>query len=76
MTPNAHLAPTELVRPPPIGCIVEVRTRYLGGWTNGFQVAGYVEEGCRIRRTSDGSVFNEVFPWSDVRRSSSVRDVA
>jgi hypothetical protein len=76
VTPDDLLAPTELIRPLPIGCGVDVRTRYLGGWSHGFQVADYVDRGYRIRRSSDGSVFDDVFEWADVRQSTAVRDVA
>jgi hypothetical protein len=62
--------------PLPIGCVIDVRTRYLGHWSGGFHVAERVGGGCRIRRSSDGSVFADVFPWSDVRPASSHRNVA
>jgi len=76
MTPDDHPASTELIRPLPIGSVVEVRTRYLAGWSHGFQVAELVDRGYRIRRSSDGSIFDDVFQWTDVRRTSSVRNVA
>jgi hypothetical protein len=84
MTADDRHASTEVTRPLPIGCGVEVRTRYLGGWSHGFEVAQHVDRGCRIRRSSDGSVFDDVFEWADirpsasvdVRRSPSVRNVA
>ena len=60
----------------PIGSVVDVRTRYLGQWSGGFQVAESVSGGCRIRRFSDGSVFADVFQWSDVRPASAIPAVA
>ena len=59
-----------------IGRTIAVRTRYLGVWSNGFQVAEHVDRGCRIRRLSDGSVLPDVFTWSDVRPESWGKDVA
>ena len=76
MAANDRVTPAELIRPLPIGSPIEVRTRYLGGWSHGFLVADYVDRGYRIQRSSDGSVFDDVFAWADVRQSSSVRDVA
>jgi len=67
---------TDPDRPLPIGCVVDVRTRYLGQWSGGFEVADNVRGGCRIRRSSDGSVFADVFQWSDVRPASERRAVA
>jgi hypothetical protein len=63
-------------RPLPVGCLVDVRTRYLGQWSSGFQIAESVFGGCRIRRSSDGSVFADVFQWSDVRPAAASRAVA
>jgi hypothetical protein len=76
VAPNNQPAPTELNRPLPIGSVVEVRTRYLGEWSDGFQVTEYVDRGCRIGRTSDGCVFDDVFQWTEIRRSSSAQDAA
>jgi hypothetical protein len=63
-------------RPLPVGSAVDVRTRYLGHWSSGFQVAESVFGGCRIRRSSDGSVFADVFQWRDVRPATASRAVA
>ena len=52
----------------PTGAAVEVRSRYLGTWTNGFELAERVDEGYRVRRRSDGSVLPGVFAPADVRR--------
>jgi hypothetical protein len=50
-----------------VGCEVAVRTRYLGTWSDGFEIAAIHVDGYRIRRTSDGSVFADVIPFNDVR---------
>jgi len=50
---------------------VDVRNRYQGTWTRGFEVAESTEAGYRIRRLSDGSVLDELFSRDDVRRQRS-----
>ncbi|HZU79640.1 MAG TPA: hypothetical protein VE991_06960 [Acidimicrobiales bacterium] len=65
-------SPTPLLALPlrptvPVGTRVAVRDRFLGDWTGGFAVAGHHEEGYRIRRLSDGSVFPVLFAPEDVR---------
>jgi hypothetical protein len=50
------------------GTRVEVRNRYQGTWTRGFEVAECTESGYRIRRLSDGSILGELFSRDDVRR--------
>jgi hypothetical protein len=64
------------VRSVDIGSYVDVRTRYLGAWADGFEVAMHLDEGCLIRRVSDGSVLPDAFDWSDIRPSSRDRNVA
>jgi hypothetical protein len=51
----------------PVGAAVTVRTRYLGSWTEGFEIAEQLEGGYRIRRVSDRSVLPEVVRPIDVR---------
>jgi hypothetical protein len=63
-------------RPLPVGSVIDVRTRYLGQWSRGFQVAEKVSGGCRIRRSSDGSVLADIFQWTDVRPAAASRNVA
>ena len=46
----------------------DVRNRYQGTWTRGFEVAEFTEGSYRIRRLSDGSILNELFSRDDVRR--------
>ena len=50
-----------------VGTRIYVRTRYLGEWSGGFVVAEVLDDGYRIRRTSDGHDFSDVFPFDDVR---------
>jgi hypothetical protein len=53
------------------GTQVDLRNRYQGTWTRGFEVAEATEEGYRIRRLSDGVVLSELFSRDDVRRQRS-----
>ena len=46
---------------------VEVKTRYCGGWASGFEVADTSDDGCRLRRVSDGVVLPAVFRYDDLR---------
>jgi hypothetical protein len=52
----------------PTGTRVEVRSRFDGEWTSGFEVAEVTDEGYRIRRLSDGTVLPSAFTGDDVRR--------
>jgi len=61
-----HLGDT--VEPPEVGAAVIVRTRYLGSWTGGFEVAERLEDGYLIRRVSDGTVLSDVIAFENVRR--------
>jgi hypothetical protein len=51
----------------PVGAGICVRSRYLGQWSSGFEVAAVLDDGYRIRRLSDGHAFPDVFPFEDVR---------
>jgi len=46
---------------------VEVRSRYDGQWTAGFQVAERTEQGYRLRRLSDDTVLPVEFSPDEVR---------
>ena len=46
---------------------VEVRSRYDGQWTGGFQVAERTEEGYRLLRLSDDTVLPVEFSPDEVR---------
>jgi len=51
------------------GTRVEVRRRFDGSWTRGFEIAGTDEEGLYLlRRLSDGTVLPVPFDPEDVRR--------
>jgi hypothetical protein len=50
-----------------IGTEVEVQTRYTGAWARGFTLAAVQEEGCIIRRASDGVVLPAPIPAESVR---------
>jgi len=49
------------------GTRVDVRNRFVGAWSHGFEVAEQVADGYRIRRLSDDSVLPDVFPGEDIR---------
>jgi len=49
------------------GTRVDVRSRFVGAWARGFEVAEVTPEGYRVRRLSDGSVLPDVFDFDDVR---------
>jgi len=51
----------------PIGTPVDVRNRFVGSWSHGFEVAEQVQGGYRVRRLSDDSVLPDVFPSEDIR---------
>ena len=51
-----------------VGTTVYVRSRFLGTWSSGFEVAEVLTDGYRIRRTSDGHDFPDVFAFEDVLR--------
>ena len=46
---------------------VEVRNRFTGTWSRGFDIAEVVPGGYRIRRLSDGSVLPTLFAREDIR---------
>ena len=50
------------------GTAVIVKTRYLGSWTDGFEVAQQLDDGYHIRRVSDGAVLSDVIAFEDVKR--------
>lgn len=56
-----------LAEPLPHGTRVDVRSRFVGSWTHGFEVDEVVAGGYRIRRVSDGSVLPDVFTEDEIR---------
>jgi hypothetical protein len=53
--------------PIPVGTRVEVRSRFIGTWSRGFEVADHRDGNYAIKRLSDGSVLPDDFDPSDVR---------
>lgn len=53
---------------------VEVRSRYDGSWSHGFEVAEVTPEGYRLKRLSDLSVLPIDFRPHDVRRDADERE--
>jgi hypothetical protein len=51
----------------PVGTSVDVKNRYIGTWSSGFEIAGLGEEGYLIRRLSDGSVLPDVLAFDEIR---------
>ena len=49
------------------GRSVEVRNRFDGSWSGGFEIVEWVDGGCRVRRRSDGAVLPGVFRGDEVR---------
>ncbi len=49
------------------GTAVEVRNRFEGQWTRGFEVVSVTDDGYRVRRLSDGAELPTVFVHDDVR---------
>ncbi|MHB8328051.1 MAG: hypothetical protein ACYDD6_00230 [Acidimicrobiales bacterium] len=50
------------------GTRVDVRSRFVGAWSRGFEVVERVDAtGYRVRRLSDGSVLPDVFEDADIR---------
>lgn len=50
------------------GTPVEVRNRFDGTWSRGFEVVSHDDDGYRILRHSDRSVLPVALPADDVRR--------
>ncbi len=51
----------------PHGTPVDVRSRFVGSWTRGFEVDEPVDGGYRIKRMSDGSVLPDVLSDEEIR---------
>ncbi len=50
------------------GTRVDVRSRYVGSWSRGFEVAERVDDdGYRVRRLSDGAVLPDLFDEEELR---------
>jgi hypothetical protein len=51
----------------PTGTRVDVRSRYVGAWSHGFEVAEALGDGYRVKRLSDDTVLPDVFSADDIR---------
>jgi hypothetical protein len=51
-----------------VGTKVEVRTRFDGTWSQGFEIADVEDDGYRIKRMTDGTVLPSLFHRHEVRR--------
>ena len=54
----------------PIGTRVEVRSRYRGSWSNGFEIEERTDEGYWLRRESDRYLLPSPFIADDIRPRS------
>jgi hypothetical protein len=50
-----------------VGTPVEVRNRFVGTWSRGFEVADHEAGRYRIKRLSDGSILPDEFDPQEVR---------
>jgi hypothetical protein len=50
-----------------VGMSVEVRSRFVGAWTRGFEVVTLTHEDVELRRCSDGSLLPVRFARGSVR---------
>ena len=50
-----------------VGTPVEVRSRFVGSWSRGFEVADHTDGRYRIKRLSDGSILPDEFDTAEVR---------
>jgi len=51
----------------PVGTSVEVFIGFKSSWASGFEIAGTLGVGYRLRRLSDRSVLPKTFPARDLR---------
>jgi hypothetical protein len=50
-----------------VGTSVDVKNRFVGSWSSGFEIAGHVEDGYLIRRLSDRSILPDALSLDEVR---------
>jgi hypothetical protein len=50
-----------------VGSRVEVRDRFQGSWSRGFEIAGEIAGGYTLRRVSDRSILPVAFPAHELR---------
>jgi hypothetical protein len=58
----------------PVGTPVEVRSRFVGSWSRGFEVADHPHGRYKIKRLSDGSVLPDEFDPEEIRHERRKRD--
>ena len=56
-----------------VGDRVEVRRRFDGAWTRGFEIAAIEGELATLRRRSDGAVLTRPFPRRELRHDAPAR---
>ncbi|MFZ0667452.1 MAG: hypothetical protein WAM97_16985 [Acidimicrobiales bacterium] len=67
-------APRPGAEPIPVGTRVEVRSRFVGEWSRGFEVAEHRSNRYGIKRLSDGSILPDDFDETEVRVERRKRD--
>jgi len=50
-----------------VGTSVDVKNRFIGTWSRGFEIANVTADGYLIRRLSDNSVLPDVLSFDEVR---------
>jgi hypothetical protein len=65
---DAELETQASTRRFPKGTRVDVRSRFDGEWTSGFEIVEMTDDGYRIRRLSDGAELPSLFTDIDIRR--------
>jgi hypothetical protein len=58
----------------PSGTRVEVRNRFVGSWSRGFEIAGNDRGRYLVKRHSDGSILPDEFDPTEVRPERHKRD--
>lgn len=54
----------------PVGTSVDVKNRFIGTWSRGFEIAGMAPDGYLIRRLSDRSILPDALTFEEVRQSN------
>jgi len=58
----------------PVGTRVEVRSRFVGSWSRGFEVSGTNHGRYLVKRHSDGSILPDEFDPAEIRPERHKRD--
>ncbi len=51
----------------PVGTPVEVRSRFVGSWSRGFEIAEHRDGRYRVKRLSDSSILPDEFDPEEIR---------